>query len=286
MTEVFNEIIKSLNYKELKTVYLLNKAKDLPYCKRNIIEAKILFWSFVYNELTQRILLGIKNPHRKLNINEECKQFLLENNLANPKVLEFFFNMHEALTCAFLDSLEKELSNGHKLEEKMKLIEEELLELLNIALIELEGLSVDCKAFGCSPICPKFQETGISECEARGVDNVVTIYINPEYFRNEKIVPGILSSIEKLKNSKDIILIVDYRNICSRMAEYNWDGVGAWERYLTCKNHVKEIYFYKAESCVDFGSRYNDLKHLIIPDKASKDKLIKSWKNKKELIYF
>ncbi len=285
MTKVFNEIIKSLNNKELKTIYLLSKAKDLPYCKRNILEAKILFWSFVYNELVQRILLNIENPHRNLNINKECKRFLLENNLANQKVLEFFFNMHEALTLAFLEFLEKELTNGHPIEKKVQIIEEELLELLNIAYIELEGLSVDCTAFGCSPICPKFNGSGISECKEKGIDNVVTIYINPEYFRNEKIVPSILSSIKKLKHSKDIILIVDYRNICNRMKHYNWNDTGAWDRYLLCKESVREIYFYKVFPCVDFGDNYDKLKKYIIPDKDSKELLIKKWKNK-ELIYF
>ena len=285
MTEVFNEIIKSLNYKELKTVYLLSKAKDLAYCKRNILEAKILFWSFIYNELVQRILLNIENPHRNLNINKECKRFLLENNLANSKVLEFFFNMHEALTLAFLEFLEKELTNGHPIEKKVQIIEEELLELLNIAYIELEGLDIDCTAFGCSPICPKFKESGISECSTKGVNSIVTIYINPEYFRNSNIVPGIISSLKNLKKSKDIILIIDYRNICNRMDSYKWDEYGAWERYNACKEFVKEIYFYKVFPCVDFGSKYNELKKFIIPDKESKELLIKKWKNK-ELIYF
>ena len=285
MTEVFDNIIKSLNYKQLKSSFLINQAAELPYCKRNILRAKILFWDFIYSELAQRLILNVKGAHRSLNINNKCSEYLINNKLANPKVVDFFFAMHEPLTRAFLQVIQKELDNGHSLERKIEIIEEELLELLNIALIELNGLDVDCTAFGCTPICPRFQETGVSDCAARGVNNIVTVFVNPEYFLSDDILPGILASIKKLKNAKDIILLIDYRNMCLRMQTYDWESNGAYERYLICKQYVREIYFYKTNPCVSFGKYKDELNKYILKSEKDKKELIKNWRQGK-LIYF
>jgi len=285
MTDKFNQIITSLNYKQLKTSFLLSQANELAYCKKNILQTKILFWDFVYSDLIQRLILEVKKPHRELNVNEECKKYILDHHLANPKVTESFFAMHEPLTRAMLKVINKELSNGHTLERKVQIIEEELLELLNIALIELQGLDVDCTAFGCNPICPRYKTTGVSDCAARGVNNIITLYINPEYFLSDDILPSILENIGKLKNSKDVVLIADYRNMCKRLSKYNWEANGSFQRYLNCKSKLKEVYFYKTDPCVDFGKYRPQLEKYIIKNAEDKKKLIRNWK-KGKLIYF
>lgn len=79
MMSNFDQVIETFGTKNLKVIQLLNRASKLPYCKRNILKAKILFWSFIYSELTQRLVLGVEGCNRELNINERCKQFILDN---------------------------------------------------------------------------------------------------------------------------------------------------------------------------------------------------------------
>ncbi len=286
MSDVFNSTIKSLSEKNLRSAFLINKSQDLPFCKRNILEAKIVFWDWIYSELVQRILLKVENPIRAIDINNKCKQYLLENRLANPKFLEFFFAFHQPLTSAFLMVLQHELGNGHPIEEKIRLIGHELTELLNVARIELEGMRISCETFGCTPMCPAFKGGGKSECETYGMDEVFTLLINPEYYLQEGLFDDILKSLSMIKESDRIIMIVDYRNLCSRESCYNWDSEGAYQRYLHCKKYVKEIYFYKYETCVDFGNHAKELKKFCIPNKVAHKKLCSMWKKDRQLIYF
>lgn len=286
MNNPFDSSVQSLTNKSLRTAYLLSKAQRLPFCKRNILEAKILFWSWVYSDLTQRFICGVKNPSRTIDVNEKCKQYLLENKLANEKFVDFFFSFHAPLTSAFLKVLEKELSNGHPLAKKIELIGNELNELLNIARIELEGMRISCTSFGCLPMCPHFKETGISECEIYGIDNVFTLLINPEYYLEPNLFDDILKSLEAIKNPDEIIMIVDYRNMCARQTKYSWEDEGAWERYQQCKKHVKEIYFYKYSPCVNFGRYQNQLTRVMIPSKELRKKVCNAWIEKRELTYF
>lgn len=286
MNDTFTPAMESIAIKSLRTAFLLKKAQKLPYCKRNILEAKILFWSWVYSDLTQRFVLGVKNPSRELNANERCKKYLVENGLANEKFAEFFFAFHAPLTAAFLKILDHELSNGHTIEKKILLIGNEIVELLNIARIELEGMRMSCTAFGCTPMCPYFKETGHSECEKYGIDNVFSLFINPEYYLEKGLFDNILNSLNMIKTKDDIIMVVDYRNMCDRQKEYSWDSNGAWERYQKCKEHVKEVYFYHYAPCVSFGSHYDDLKPFLIPTKIARKEVCEKWSKERKLIYF
>lgn len=286
MTRAFDPAMKSLATKNLRTAFLLNKANQLPFCKKNILEGKILFWSWVYSDLIQRFVCNIKSPKRALDVNEKCKEYLIKNGLANEKFVEFFFAFHAPLTKAFLKILEHELSNGHTLEKKIELIGNELVELLNIARIELEGMRISCTTFGCTPMCPHFQQTGHSECEKYGIDNVFTLLINPEYYLETNLFEDILSTLSMIKNPEEIIMVVDYRNMCDRQTEYDWDDNGAWERYLHCKQYVKEIYFYRYSPCVNFGSHYEELQPRMIPSKELRKRLCDDWIKERKLTYF
>ncbi len=282
----FDQVIESFGNKNLKVIYLLSRANKMPYCKRNILKAKILFWSFIYSELTQRLILDIKKPERHLNINNECKDFLLKNNLANEKITNLFFAFHEPLTAAFLRFLEQELSNGHDFECKMRLIESELLELLQIAANELDGMSLDCTSFGCEPVCPMYKKSGISECEFQGVDHIFTLFVTPEYYLEQDLFDKLVDNLELLKDVRETIMIVNYRLMCDRFIKYNWDQEGAWARYTKLKSYVKEIYFYNFDNCVNFGKHTKEIKHLMIPNIDAKKELVKHWREDKELIYF
>ena len=81
-------------------------------------------------------------------------------------------------------------------------------------------------------------------------------------------------------------MIVDYRNMCDRQIRYSLEEEGAWERYLKCKKHVKEIYFYKYSPCVDFGKYWDQLKSKMIPSKEERKRLCDGWIKDKSLIYF
>jgi len=286
MSDVFDISLKTLATKNLRTSFLLNRAQYLPYCKRNILEAQILFWSWVYSDLTQRFICGVKDPSREINVDEKCKQYLLKHKLANNKFIEFFFAFHAPLATAFLTILNRELSNGHPLPKKIELIGNELIELLNIARIELEGMRISCTSFGCAPMCPHFKKTGISDCETYGIDNVFTLLINPEYYLEPGLFDNILKSLTMIKDPESIIMIVDYRNMCDRQTRFSWEAEGAWERYQQCKKHVKEIYFYHYAPCVDFGIYYEKLKKVMIPSKELRKQVCDIWIDKRELIYF
>ena len=277
------EAIASANINfSLKTVYLTERARQLPYCKKNILLTKIIFWTKIYNDIIKILLIDYQANRRNLNINIECLNYIINNHLANKYFAEFFFNFHEPLTQAFLKRLDKQLQNGLPYDQKFMLIATEIIELLNLARIELEGLDISCETFGGNPMCPAHTQCGVPDCA--DVSNIFFILLNEEYLMEpdlfDKIINQILAYLKIAKD--DLLLIVDYRNI--HRNDYIFAEKGR-ERYNRIINHVAGIYFYHADR-VTFAHCNEDLTKYIIPDAKSLQKVKDIWKTKKQLITF
>ena len=278
------EIASAQVLRNTRFTYLIDQANRLPYCKRNILLTKLFQWDAVLEGLISRILQGIKGYDKDINVNNQCKRQLIENNLAQEDFVDFFFKMHEPLTCAFLKMIARETANGLPLPQKIKLIVTELTELLNISMIELEGMDISCKLFGADPLCPQFKECGIEDCQ--DVSNVYTLVMCQEYFLEDGLFDKIVSSVGNKVKSEEVILIVDYRNMRDTMTSYDWEASGGAERFSNSISLVKAIYFYHTVGFVDFGDHLEKISPYIIPNKEELERLKESWKDNKELIYF
>ena len=277
------EAIASANVKmSLNITYLTERARKLPYCKKNILLTKIIFWNKIYNDIIKLLLDDYKSNRRNLDANPECLKYIIDNHLANKTFAEFFFNFHEPLTHAFLHRLDIELTNGLPYDEKFKLIASEISELLNLARIELEALDISCETFGGEPMCPSYKKCGVNDCI--DASNIFFIMLNEEYLIEpdlfDKIVNKILAYLKVSK--EDLLLIVDYRNIERNDYVFAEEGRKRYDKILP---YVAGIYFYHTDK-VTFAHCNKDLVKYIIPDKDSLKQLKESWRNNKQLITF
>ena len=264
--------------------FLIDQANKLPYCKRNIMLMKLFFWDITLDDLISSILNNIKGNKRKVDANQKCLDYLLENNLAQKEFTEFFFRMHSPLTRAFLNMIAQETANGLSIPRKIRLIVIELTELLNIALIELEGIDLECKMFVAKPLCIKFNVCGIPECQ--NVSNVYTVVICKEYFLEPGLFDEIIEAVGDSIVKEGVIMVVDYTNMRKTMHSYDWGKTGGLNRFEISKDKVKALYFYNTEGFVDFGKFKEKFAPYIIPDKKGLKLLKDTWRTKKELTYF
>ncbi len=272
------QIIRNLN-----NTYLIERANKLPYCKRNILLTMLVFWDTVYTDIVSTLVNNVKDSKRHWNVNSKCLDYIKQHRLANKFFTDFFFNFHEPLTLAFLRRLDRELGNGMPYIKKFDYVAKEMSELLNLACIELDGLSISCETFGGEPLCPSYLSCGINDCV--DVDNVFFLMMNDEY----KMEPGLFEDIldvamSYLRLATDrVIMIVDYRNIHGD--DYIF-SVKARARYEKCMNVVEQVYFYHCVKNVSFARENSDLCKFIIPDKKSLNNVISNWKDKQELVMF
>lgn len=272
-------------FRNTNMLYLSDRAAQLPFCKRNIMRVKLLLWDCVFNEFVERFIFKISQPIRNLNMNERCKQILLENNLSHSGFAEFFFAFHEPLTEAFLRLIENKTAAECSIDKKLNIVAQELTELLNIAWVELDGMRIDCELFGSAPICPMYKEHGKKECTK--ATNILTVMMTEDYYLEKDLFCKIIDASTHLQQGKEILIVVNYGNFCRSIKEkYNWIENGGFTRYEKCMKLVKQVYFYQWEECVDFGGHTESLKSFMIPNKQGLYDLRDSWKNKKELIRF
>ena len=288
------EIASAQVLRNTRLTYLIDQANRLNFCKRNIMLSKIFFWDLVLDDLISGLLRKVPNK-RSHNANETCIDFLRENSLSHPDFLEFFITLHEPLTLAFLKIIKREISNGLPISEKILLLVTELTELLNIAFIELEGMDINCDLFKSDPVCiknlnhcdllsEKWEKKCLKECS--DVSNVYTLIMCKEYFIETNLFDNIIKKVSDILFKNDIIFVIDYYNMKKYMDNYNWEKTGGWERYKKSAHKMKGLYFYNTENFVDFGSKYEEIKSFIIPDKAGYDLVKKNWREKRELTYF
>ena len=273
---VLQEVASAQVLRNLNNTCLIEKASRLPYCKKNILLAKIVFWDKVYAEIIDTLLRGIKQPNKCWNVNKDCLEYIKEKDLSNHLFAEFFFNFHEPLTLAFLRKLLRELGNGMPYLDKFHFVAKEMTELLNIAWIELDGLDISCESFGGEPMCPSFKTCGRPDCI--DVNNIFFVMMNEEYAMEEGLFERILEvALEYLSRAKEkIIMIVDYRNLHS--SKYIF-GPKARKRYEMCMKVAEQVYFYHTKN-ISFASSNNDLAKFIIPDKKGLDNVISTWRAK------
>ena len=266
----------------LNNVALIDKSKNLQYCKRNILLSKIIFWDQVFKSIATALLTGKKLE--MFDANQISQDFLMSNNnLACDKFVDFFFNFHQPITNAYLRKIERELSNGMPFDKKFQYLADEIGNLLNLSYVELEGLDISCASFGVEPSCPQYKATGESECS--DPSNVFFVMMNNEYKMEQGLFEKILSiAMNYLKEAKEeIIMIVDYRNM--EQTDYCF-GKSGRARYEYCMQYVKQIYFYHWKGGLRFGKEFNGLEKFLIPDKTALKELIKLWKNEKKLLTF
>ena len=269
--------------RNLNNSALIERARKLPYCKRNIMLTKIIFWDRVFSEVISSLISHIKNPKREWDVNARCLSYIVSNNLANPFFAEFFFNFHQPLTDAFLRKLKKELGNGMAYDEKFNYLAVELYELLNIALIELEGMEISCESFGGGPICPAYGACGRADCE--NSPNIFFLMMNEEYRIEENLFEKILDvAFSYLKRAKNkIIIVVDYKNINQQNYVF---GAKARQRYDKSLEVVEAVYFYNWNRGLTFQNEFTGLEKFKIPDKKGLKRLVDSWSTQQKLVYY
>jgi len=266
--------------RNLGNTCLIHKANKLPYCKRNIMLAMITFWDKVYADIIDLLIRRSTNSNRKWNVDEDCLSYIKEKGLASFTFAEFFFNFHSPLSTAFIKHLKRELNNGMPYLEKFNFLARELNELLNLASIELEGLSISCETFGGEPICPTSKLYGVKDCA--DTDNIFFVMMNPEYHLEQGLFEEILGiALDYLNRAKDkVIMIVDFKNL---NGTNNYFGPKARVKYNKCLDVVEQVYFYHCDGHMTFAPENEDLKRFVIPDKTTLDKVVAAWKNEQKL---
>lgn len=281
--DILQAIAASMVTRNLNCTAIIDKAQRLEYCKRNILLAKLAFWDKVYTDIIDVLIRQDYPSKREWNANAECLKYIKNNELSNPFFAEFFFNFHEPLTLAFLRRLKKQLSNGMPLEKKFQFVASEITELLNIAYIELQGMDISCESFGGDPICPRYLACGKKDCD--NPSNVFFVMMNEEYKMELGLFENILAvAMRYLANTKEkVIMIIDYKNMIQ--TDYVF-GPKARARYDYCLNVVEAIYFYNWKGGLTFGKEFKGLEPYLIPGKKGLNKVLKSWREGKELVTF
>ena len=269
--------------RNLNNSALIERARKLPYCKRNIMLTKIIFWDRVFSEVISALIGRVQNPQRKWDINDKCLEYIVENKLSNPFFAEFFFNFHQPLTDAFLRKLRKQLANGMPFDKKFNYLATELYELLNIGLIELEGMDISCESFGGGPICPTFEACRRQDCEHS--PNIFFLMMNEEYRIEEGLFDKILQVAWDYlrKATNKIIIVVDYKNINQNKYVF---GPKARQRYDKSLEVVEAVYFYNWNNGITFQDDFTGLERFLIPNRKSLQTLIDSWREHRRLVYF
>jgi len=253
---------KELHLKEVATLWLLGKASKLPFCRRHILVYKIVEWDNYITRLCLSIMHGHKIQRPVVNVNDRVKNFLLKSKQVNNNFLEFFFTFHRTISTRFENQILRIVESDYDLKTKVCSLFFLYRDLMNLTRIELEGFEIDCEVIGNNYIC--------SNHECKTQPNVITLMITPEYVEDKSIIESIIEVLERFIKPFSIRLVIDYRNLCSYVSEYDWEKAGAYCRYKKCKKFVKDIYFYKTD-CVNFGKYSDELRPYII-------------KNKKELL--
>ena len=265
--------------RNLNNTALIQKANRMPFCKKNIMLAKLFFWDKVFAEIMELLVLEKHDPNHIWNVNDKCLAYLKDNNLSNPYFADFFFNFHEPLTTSFIKKLQKQLNNGMPLLAKFNYLVTEMSELLNISQIELEGMKLSCQAFGGEPICPSYQRCGVQECH--DPENIFFVMLSQDYLVDPEIFNEVLKITHEAfkRSSIPVIMIIDYRNINPN--DYVFD-VNAKTRYDKCLEFCEAVYLYKWAN----KDNFKGIEQFLIPDRKGLELVRGNWHKKKELTYF
>jgi len=283
-SDALNAMSSAYLLSSTRTIHLIDRAAKLPYCKRHILQTKILFWQKAILQLCERVVYGNTTDRRSIDMNDACRKFLLDNNLVHPDFVNFFFTLHEPLSNAFLKHIREVMDSGYSPERKVKYIIIELTELLNISRIELSGMDLSCDIFNKEPVCVNFNTCKIRECKKPS--NVFTLVMCAEYFMEPGLFDKIIENVGAQYDLKDIVVVIDYQNMRSQMTKYNWANSGGKHRRETCMAFVKEMYYYNWEGFVLFGKYQKELAPVLLKNKKDYQVLKETWRDKKELVYF
>jgi hypothetical protein len=98
---LLKNILSAQVSRNLNNTALIQKANNLPYCKKNILLTLLMFWDKVFTDITDILIHKRKDSKRCWNVNDECSKYILKHNLANETFTNFFFKYHKALTDSF-----------------------------------------------------------------------------------------------------------------------------------------------------------------------------------------
>jgi len=244
-----NEIVR----KNMTVAWLINRAKALPACRKNILITKILCWNkhidlLAYDIISQR-------ECSIFDVNFRCQEFVEEYELANVNFTKFFFDFHEAIANFYLHRMETIIKGDMDIRTKITALFSTYTELMNISRIEVEGFDINCAVIGNNYKC--------KENICKDQPNVITVMPTPESVGDPSVLEGYVRSFQRITECEKVTVVVDYRNVCMYVDCYNWEGCGAWERYQNALKYVKAVYFYNY-GCVNFGKYKEKLKPYFI----------------------
>lgn len=280
--DVLNHILTAQATRNLNTTALIQKAQRLPYCKRNILLALLLFWDKVYTDVTDILVNKKKESRREWNVNNQCLEYLQNMQAGHPRIIEFFFTYHAALTNVFVDKVRKELKNGKAYHLKFQYLADELSELMNLAYLALTGLRFDCVTLGGTPVCIDAKQQWFSDCGV--TDDMFVVLITEEHLRCPQLLQETVDAIYPYFQSlkKPMIAILDYRNVGSSNYVF---GEKARKRYEQVRQVFKAVYLYNINQAMRL-SRVDGIEQYIIPDKNGLRLVKKNWQDSRKVTLF
>ncbi len=280
---VLRSILAAQVIRNLNSTALIQKAQCMPFCKRNIILAQVTFWDKVFADITDTLINGHVDSKREWDVNQQCLEYLKKQDLVHPQFADFYFNYHKPHALSFLRKLKKQLNNGMPYHKKFEYLAVELTELLNISQIALKGLQVSCSLFDNKPKCSEQNKCQTPECVSPA--NIIFVMMTNEYMIEKGVFEEILSiSFKYLSQAREeFIIVLDYKNL--DQSDYIF-GEHARNRHNTCSKVAKAVYLYNWKKGMEFSNYFEGLEPYLIPDKNGLQKVIATWKEKKEVITF
>ena len=281
--EVFSDCLQRLYLGHLE---MITRVHSLSRCKRRIFELKMIYWEQQIKKILLNILDSNTNKIKLKCPDEKIKDYIIKNQLVQQNLSHFFFDFHKQFSKSYVEFINNLLlDDSISDKEKMQKVVEELLEILNITIIELQGLNISCCVFSESEEeCIKFNNSTCIDCsgcyDCKDSDGVIMLRVIPEYFQFDNVFDKLIESFTRIKQKDKVILIVSYKLMCNRLHYYNWEEMGAYERYKKVQPYFKKIYFYQYQSCVDFGQFEEQFEKngQLIKNKQELLEMIDNWR--------
>jgi len=258
-------------YEKLYWAYLnlLNRCRKLNKCRRRIFAVKLFLWRIHFERSIRYIINYMCDKAKLQNITEYIENYLIENNFADPKLVKFFSCLHNNITIPYINFLNSIITSNDNPKNKISNLIKEFLELLNITLLELEGLNISCDV-----LYEKDEERDINCNECDNIDNVIILHIVPEYFVFNTF-DNLINSFDKIKKKDDVLCIINLKMLC-RETDIVYDEKTIINKCLELKNFIHDIYFIN-QSCIS-----EDISHLnAIQNQQHLYRIIDEWREKK-----
>jgi len=252
---------------------MLNKAREFPTCKFQIFSVSLLFWYSCYVNATN-LLIQKQKPVKITNCSDMIKKFLNEKKLAHPGMIDLFFDIHGSLILEYVNQCNEIIESSDTLINKIIDIADKFELLIDIIYEGLKGLKISCRTI------KGYDEYNFrNDCTlCTDSDNVIVLYLYPEYYVNQTSYNNVLNYILSSLNCKDIVFIVNYEKLCEYFGEYTWTETGAFKRFQLFKEHFYNVYFYKYHGCINFAEFTEEVKPHLLKNSTQLFKIVDEWR--------